>query len=94
MENLVKYPPMNPGEYARYEELVIGLIPVRFVISCRVDGWCVYALLKYMPTDYYLAYEDDPTQPTTWDRVRDNGDKLIERYARELFPAMEGPYAY
>lgn len=41
MEHLVKYPPMNPGEYARYEELVIGLIPVRFVISCRVDGWCV-----------------------------------------------------
>lgn len=94
METLVAYPPKNPGEYAQYEDLLIGMVPVRFIISCRVDGWCVYALQKYMSMEYYLAYGDNPLEPTSWDRVRYNGDKVPETYARELFPDMEGPYAY
>lgn len=94
MENLVSYPPQNPGEYAQAERTAWGLFPIRFIVSRRVDGWCVYALQKYMPMEYLLAYGDNPREATTWDRVRYNGDKMYETFARELFPEMEGPYAY
>lgn len=94
MDTLVKYPPQNPGEYANVELYALELIPVRIVVNRRVDGWCAYLLLKRMPIDYYLAYGDNPTEPTTFDRVRFNGDKIPERYARDLFPDFDDvPYA-
>lgn len=93
MDTLVHYPPQNPGEFSIYEYYTLGLIPVRIIISKRVDGWCAYCLLKWMPLNYYSAYGDDINQPTSWERVRYNGDKIPEEYARDLFPEMEGPYA-
>jgi hypothetical protein len=90
----VPYPPQEPEEFSHFATFIYGQIPVRIVISRRVDGWCAYMLLAYMREDYYRAYGDYSGGPTTWERVRHNGDKMLERYARELFPEMDGvPYA-
>jgi len=93
MQKLVPYPPKNVGEYSTVSVSVLGMIPCRVVVSKRIDGWCAYLLLKYMRVDYYLTYGDPIGGPTTWERVRDNGDKVPEQYARQMLPEMEGPYA-
>ena len=92
MHTEVNYPPQNPGEYACVEKLIIGMIPVRIVVSKRIEGWCAYLLLKYMPLEFCLEYGDHPRQPIPWERVRDNGDKISEMYAESFFPEMKGFY--
>ena len=94
MDKLVKYPPINPGEYAYVSYYALGLIPVRIVVSKRIDGWCAYCLLKHMPQEYYVAYRDAINEPTSWERVRNNGDKIPGSEALELFPEMGEDYAY
>jgi hypothetical protein len=94
MEKLVKYPPQNPGEYSNVETYALGIIPVRVVVSRRIDGWCAYLLLRRMPIEFYYGHGIDTSKSTPWELVRDNGDKIPEQYARELLPDMEGPYAY
>ena len=88
MNECVPYPPMQQGEYSEIETHAWGMIPVRIVVSRRVEGWCAYLLLKYMPAEYAALYGS----PTRWENVRGNGDKMPEQYARELFPEMEGYY--
>ena len=88
MNTKVSYPPMQVGEYAEIETHAWGMIPVRIVVSRRVEGWCAYLLPKYMSIEYSALYGS----PTRWGNVKDNGDKMPEKYARELFPAMEGYY--
>ena len=60
MENQVSYPPQEVGEYSCVEGSVGGMIPIRAVVSKRVEGWCAYFLLKYMREDFYNAYGDNP----------------------------------
>lgn len=71
-----------------YEYSIWGIIPVRIVVARRVDGWCAYALPKYMPNDWLKGYGDTPDHPVSFERVQRNGFKMLERFARELFPNL------
>jgi hypothetical protein len=80
MNKQVPYPPQEAGEYSYWETYVVGLIPVRIV-------------MKWMRINYYRGYGDDPTKPTSFERVRDNGDKMLREHAIEMFPEMGIDYA-
>jgi len=86
----VPYPPLEPGQYSFIETYAWGMIPVRVVVSKRVDGWCAYLLLKRMPAEYAELYGD----PVPFEAVRDYGDKVPGAVACEQFPEMGDDYAY
>lgn len=80
--------PQNTGEALATDVYALGIVPVRLVVLRRVEGWCVYGFVKYPPQEYAELYGS----PVPFERVLTNGDKLPEKFARELFPEMEGRY--